>query len=86
MPGTLLLTTLPCFPLSKLKGREGCVEGDDSSGGNVGGKVNSACELPRTAQDQERSTLSVSVTEQIFTKLGLCARNCRQLAFQDWDL
>lgn len=59
---------------------------DDSSGGNVGGKVNSACELPRAAQDQERSILSVSVTGQIFTKLGLCAQHSKQLRMTFKDL
>lgn len=53
----------------------------------MGGKVNSAWELPRAAQDQERSILSVSVTGQIFTKLGLCAQHRTQLetAFQDLE-
>lgn len=57
--------------VEQTRGKEGRGWGDDSSGGNVGGKVNRACELPRAAQDQERSILSVSVTGQIFTKLGL---------------
>lgn len=53
----------------------------------MGGKVNSVCELPRAAQDQERSILSVSVTGQIFTKLGLCAQHSKEprMTFKDLE-
>lgn len=68
--GSVKARHLKHSPLPPLWGREG--SDGDSSQGNVGGKVNSACELPGAAWCQERSTLPVPITRQIFTDRTPC--------------